>query len=161
MGAGENPEATAVTQDSIRSYEQVKGTLKEFETWLRYANVEAMDIDVLVERFGHFVLIESKVGRGRFRMNMGEIIAYRALAERDGFYVILAQEDAPDVLPSPNVRIRRLLPNDAIDPEGIDTTTWARLTKRALAESLRRWLDAGGVAPPDVLNGFQAKGARS
>ncbi len=84
----------------MRDFGAWQQSLRNFE-WLSTAVPGATDLDVFIERRGHFLVLETKhysVGSG-VRVPFGQYLALKALAALDEFDVWLVGEtDDPDVL---------------------------------------------------------------
>lgn len=75
----------------MRSYEQWHASLQNFE-WLSEVVPGAMDVDVFIERRGHFLVIEAKPWQNGVNVGFGQHLALEALSKLDEFDVFLVGE---------------------------------------------------------------------
>lgn len=132
--------------DPLRSYEEWQASVRNFE-WLKGAAPGASDIDMLIERKGHFLVIEAKTWRKGVVMPYGQHRALYQLSELPNFRVYLIGEDGEDV--------HVMLYDDAPAPIYLrdrSASYWTperfvKTTKSALADMVAAWWrDAGGEA---------------
>lgn len=82
--------------DPLRSYEEWRKSVRNFE-WLQDAAPGAMDVDFLLERGGHFLVVEAKPWMKGVSVPYGQHKALLALSRQAETRVYLAGEDG-DVL---------------------------------------------------------------
>lgn len=82
--------------DPLRSYEDFAKSVRDFG-WLSGVVPGAMDVDVLIERKGQFLVIEGKPWRNGVLLPYGQHKALYALSKLDNFRVYLVGEDKDDV----------------------------------------------------------------
>lgn len=126
--------------ETMRDYAAWQQSLKNFE-WLTGAVPGASDLDLICERRGHFLVIETKnysVGSG-IRVPFGQYLMLDALAKLPQFDVWLVGEtDDPDTLywldlaSSVPVRIRT-------SPVWFKYRAFRRLSKTGLADMAHGW----------------------
>jgi len=81
--------------EQLRSYESFKDSLRCFE-WLDGVVPGASDIDLLIERHGHFLVIEAKPAFNGVRVPHGQHIALLALSNQPNTTVLLVGETSKD-----------------------------------------------------------------
>lgn len=80
----------------MRNYDEWAKSLRNYE-WLAGVVPGAMDIDVLIERKGHFLVLEAKPWSNGVNVGFGQHLALEALSRLDSFDVYLVGE-GKDVL---------------------------------------------------------------
>jgi hypothetical protein len=94
------PDGRYPTQGVIRNHKLFEESLRCFD-WLGGVVPGAMDVDLLLERAGNFLVLELKPRIGpRVYVPLGQYIALKALAAREGFTVLLVVE-TPESKKSP------------------------------------------------------------
>lgn len=84
--------------ERLRSYSAWRKSVKNFD-WLQESVSGAMDVDLLVERKGHFLIIEGKpwYGQGGILLPYGQHRALYQLSKQPNTTVYLLGEDGDDV----------------------------------------------------------------
>jgi len=75
----------------MRNYEEWAKSLRNYE-WLAGVVPGAMDVDVLIERKGHFLVLETKPWTNGVNVGFGQHLALDALSRLDEFDVYLVGE---------------------------------------------------------------------
>ena len=75
----------------MRNYEEWAKSLRNYE-WLAGVVPGAMDVDVLIERKGHFLVLEAKPWTNGVNVGFGQHLALDALSRLDSFDVYLVGE---------------------------------------------------------------------
>lgn len=75
----------------MRDYEAWQQSLRDYE-WLQGVVPGAMDIDVFIERRGHFLVLETKPWTNGVNVGFGQHLALAALAAEESFDVYLIGE---------------------------------------------------------------------
>lgn len=81
----------------MRDFDQWAASLRNYE-WLTGVVPGAMDVDVLVERRGHFLVLEAKPWSNGVNVGFGQHLALEALARLEAFDVYLVGEGKDDKL---------------------------------------------------------------
>lgn len=80
----------------LRSHAAWARSMRNFE-WLLDSVSGAMDVDCMIERNGHFLIIEGKPWSGGVRMPYGQHKALYALSKQPNTRVYLVGEDGEDI----------------------------------------------------------------
>lgn len=131
----------------MRDFDAWSRSLKNFE-WLSEAVPGATDLDVFIERRGHFLVLETKhysVGSG-VRVPFGQYLALKALAALDEFDVYLVGEtDDPDVMYVLNLAEREPT-KIRTAPVWFKSRQFQRTNKEGLAIMCAEWFKEASVA---------------
>lgn len=76
---------------TLRDFDKWSQSLRNYE-WLGTVVPGAMDVDVLIERRGHFLVLEAKPWTRGVNVGFGQHLALKALAALDEFDVYLVGE---------------------------------------------------------------------
>lgn len=125
-------------QQSMRSFEQWESSVRNFE-WVQGAIPGATDLDMLVERNGNFLILESKTMEGSgVNVPFGQYLALNALAKVPKFQVMLVGEGPKGgwfrYWLSPDSGIR-----NGTRPVWFPKDWFTRIGKDDLREELRAW----------------------
>ena len=124
----------------LRDFAAWERSLKNF-TWLSDAVPGATDLDVFIERLGHFLVLETKhysPGSG-VRVPFGQYLALKALADLDEFDVFLVGEtDDEDKLYVLNLAEREPT-RVRTAPVWFKSRQFTRTTKEGLAIQCKAW----------------------
>lgn len=84
-----------MTMDPLRSFDSFKRSLRDFLSWLPKSVPGAMDIDCLLERHGHILIVEGKPwdSRGGVYLTYGQYKALVALSSKEDTTVLLVGQD--------------------------------------------------------------------
>lgn len=82
--------------DPLRSYENFQASIREF-SWLQDVVPGAMDVDILIERHGHFLVVEGKPWRKGVVLPYGQHRALYQMSLLPNFQVYLVGEDGNDL----------------------------------------------------------------
>lgn len=80
---------------TLRDYEAWKTSLRNF-TWLHHVAPGATDLDVVIERRGHFLVLETKHWQEGVKVPLGQHILLAQLSALEPFTVFLVGEKADD-----------------------------------------------------------------
>ncbi|MGZ4518817.1 MAG: hypothetical protein ACXVGB_00165 [Mycobacteriaceae bacterium] len=124
----------------MRSFKEWQASLRNFE-WLSDSVPGATDLDVFIERRGHFLVIETKhysIGSG-VRVPFGQYLALKALADLPEFDVWLVGEtDDPERLYWLDLGSRE--PTKArTTPVWFKSKQFTRVDKHALGSMAKGW----------------------
>lgn len=121
-------------------------SLRNF-AWLQEAGISgAMDVDLLVERRGHFFVAEGKPWTKGVRVPFGQHLALEALAVLDEFDVYLVGEvEGSDVVYVLRLGDRAPVRNKTA-PVWYPPRRFMRMTKPGLADMVRGWYAEASAA---------------
>ena len=83
--------------DPLRDYENFQKSLRSFHSWLEGIVSGASDVDLMIERRGHFLVAELKPWTNGVTLPYGQHLAIQSLARLPQFEVYLVGEQGPPV----------------------------------------------------------------
>lgn len=131
-----------MTVEKIRDWEKFEGTLRDYASWLGSAVPGASDLDFVVERRGHFLVLEAKPWSNGINVGFGQYLMLETLAKIDAFDVYLVGE-APK---SGACYLLRLDPANppvkkATRPVWYPPRRFMRMTRDTLREFVKNWFE--------------------
>jgi hypothetical protein len=129
----------------MRNYDKWAQSLRNYE-WLQGVVPGAMDVDVLIERRGKFLVLEAKPWQSGVSVGFGQHLALRALAEQEAFDVYLVGEvEGKDTLYIVRYDDRDPVMNRT-RPVWFPPRRFQRTTKAGLALLVKGWFEEASAA---------------
>lgn len=132
-------------QPPVRNPQVVLEGIRDFQSWMGNAVPGAMDVDCLVERRGHFLVLEGKPRKGdRIEISKGQHIALSALAKLDPFTVYIVGEPSGRATKFAVADLSELQTPDYTMGKGpfgfyVTKRPWRLLSREELRELARAW----------------------
>lgn len=127
--------------EAIRDWEKFEGTLRDYASWLGTAVPGASDLDMVVERRGKFLVLETKPWSNGVNVGFGQYLMLHALSEIEQFDVYIVGE-APKTKALYTMRMNGTPPvKKGVRPVWYPPKRFTRMSRDGLREMVQLWYE--------------------